>query len=306
MKMKTLLFKLVSLTLTFTTLFAPLAATVGAAPPKDTGQPPDEPVLAVLPTWAQILSEPEPLPLAPTETEGEQIPPPRIETASDAALSRLEPALREIAQTGGDEEVPVLVIAHTAAADLSLYGEVISNRAVEQLDARHVFMRVPARNLVKLASLPSVAAVTGYTSQPRPDLPAFDQADIAVGAIQTRETAPNVPNAPNAITSWFENDYQGVNRTWSVGVYGTGDAGNNIKIGVIDSGVDFCNPALMNRWAVETAAPRWNGWPIAYDDRSAADFMLNYPAPGSGFFGNWGWYVNANNQVLDHSIAVPS
>jgi uncharacterized repeat protein (TIGR01451 family) len=216
-----------------------------------------------------------------------------VESATDFALARLEPALREAAQGGGDEQVLALVIARSDDADLSLYGEIISKREVEQLGVRHVFMRVPARNLLKLASHPAVSAVTGYESQPRPELP-------ALAAQKEHGRAPNAPS------SWFENDYQGVNQTWGVGVFGTGDVGNNIKIGIIDSGVDFCNPALMNRWAVEWGGTPWDGWPIAYDDRSAADFMLNFPGPGSGFNGNWGWYVNAGFAVFDQPPGMPT
>jgi len=99
--------------------------------------------------------------------------------------------------------------------------------------------------------------------------------------------------------SWFENDTQGVRETWrTLGITGTG-----VTVAVLDSGVDFGNPALAGRYAVQpttsAGSQAYAGWPVAYDDRSLSEYMAE---PGRAWPGNWGWYVNAGYAIAGSGV----
>lgn len=127
------------------------------------------------------------------------------------------------------------------------------------------------------------------------DVPAPPQPDLAhtfpADSTNLNSPAPNSRSVQQP-TSWFENDTQGVRETWqTLNLTGTG-----VTIGLIDSGVDFGNPALNGRYAVQAptsdGAQAYVGWPIAFDDRSLLMY-LSQPTSTS----NWGWYVNASHTL---------
>ena len=254
---------------------------------------------------------------APSEP---QVPPvPTLGTAAEQALTRIDPLLRDKALAGGDEQVLVWVMA-APDVNLGLYGQVLTDATDKVLGSRRVFMRVPARSLLKIAGVEGVAAVISVGPKPEPAPPdpeapggrvhgvALSPDDLKIDPQRAEElrqmhaqaqqvTAPPKIESPAAPEHWFEDGNQGVYATWAKGILGRGDPANPVRYAVIDTGVDFCNLALLGRWAVENAGTPYDGWPIAYDDRSAADFIANYPAGGSGYGGNWGWYVNASHEV---------
>jgi uncharacterized repeat protein (TIGR01451 family) len=303
--------------------------------------------------WAAVsLSRPGQAAAPISGSQSSPVTASRVETATDRALLKIEPSLRSVAQAGNEESLLVLVIASSNQADFSTYGQVIADTgaatyaASELPNSHRIFMRVEAGLLLKLASLPDVAAVTGFQGQPAPNPPDPEAPGarpsgqaVSVGQVDsenaaamlaghrqavaiTRDSGPNFDSQSQAETPdagitnpvsldahgqtqssgqtehWFENDTQGVRDTWNAGILGEGDPADPVKIAVIDTGVDFCNPALINRWAVMTGGA-YDGWPIAYDDHSASDFLANYPDPGSGYGGNWGWYVNASTAVAE-------
>lgn len=95
-------------------------------------------------------------------------------------------------------------------------------------------------------------------------------------------------------TGWYENDTQGVRQTWNTfHITGTG-----VWIGVLDSGVDFGNPALNGRYAVQPATPTgtqaYLGWPIAFDALSIEEFIAE---PGRVWPENWEHFVNASYAI---------
>ncbi len=251
-------------------------------------------------------------------------PPPVMGAEATAALNRIDPALRAQALAGGDAPVLLWVMA-SGPVEVARYGEVLASAEDEALGMHRFFVRVPASRLLKMAGMEEVVALVSIASKddPRPPDPeapggtvhgvALDpeaKIDPALGASlrAEHEAARAVAKeegrslqAPVAPDFWFENMVQGVQATWNIGVHGFGNPAAPIHYAVIDSGVDFCNAALYGRWAVENSpsVPAYNGWPIAYDDHSAAEFIANYPAPGSGYGGNWGWYVNAGTRVAE-------
>lgn len=115
-----------------------------------------------------------------------------------------------------------------------------------------------------------------------------------IQAIARRSPAQRTARSSMRRQDWFENDTQGVRRTWNTyGITGTG-----VTIGVLDSGVDFGNPAMTGRYAVQPATGQGNqayaGWPIAYDDRSLTLYLND---PDRAWPSNWGWYVNAGHAI---------
>ncbi|HFD39157.1 MAG TPA: hypothetical protein ENJ31_04825, partial [Anaerolineae bacterium] len=265
----------------------------------------------------EYLERQQQRPAAPNEP---QVPPvPTLGTAAEQALTRIDPLLHDKALAGGDEQVLVWVMA-APDVNLGLYGRVLADATDKVLGLRRVFMRVPARNLLKIAGVEGVAAVISVGPKPEPAPPdpeapggrahgaALSPDDLKIDPQRAEElrqmhaqaqqvTAPPKTESPAAPEHWFEDGNQGVYATWAKGILGRGDPANPVRYAVIDTGVDFCNLALLGRWAVENAGTPYDGWPIAYDDRSAADFIANYPAGGSGYGGNWGWYVNASHVV---------
>jgi uncharacterized repeat protein (TIGR01451 family) len=176
-------------------------------------------------------------------------------------------------------------------------------------DLQRIAGHVRSSDLRRLANQPGVIHLP--TSDPLPvppqpdpahfDEPALD-ADLRgrerVQAIIARASAsPHEPidGGPAAPDSWYENDVQGVRETWStLGLTGTG-----VTIAVLDSGVDFGNPSLNGRYAVQpntgVGSGAYVGWPIAFDDRSLSDYLSEPNRAWAS--GNWGWYVNADYDI---------
>lgn len=158
--------------------------------------------------------------------------------------------------------------------------------------------RAPASALSALASLPGVIHIP--SGDPRPARPEPDPAHSAPAeAGLALSMAPASPQTPVAPAGWYENDTQGVRETWNtLGITGAG-----VTIAVIDTGVDFGNPALAGRYAVQPATPAgaqaYVGWPIAFDDRSLAAYLQD---PARAWPANWGWYVNAGRAITGSGV----
>ncbi|MGC9333601.1 MAG: hypothetical protein ACP5JJ_05590, partial [Anaerolineae bacterium] len=126
---------------------------------------------------------------------------------------------------------------------------------------------------------------------PEPPLPEPARLLSPTPASEPSDAEPESTQAPEG---WFENDTQGVHETWqTLGITGAG-----VTVAVLDSGVDFGNPALAGRYAVQPptgiGTQAYVGWPVAFDDRSLSEYLSE---PGRAWPENWGWYVNASYAV---------
>jgi hypothetical protein len=211
-------------------------------------------------------------------------------------------------QSGGaDEHTNLVWVSMLATSDANAPIPGVEPFFVGQVYRRAVggFYRIAghvrASDLPALASLPGVIHVSSSDPAPTPpvisgsarnDLPTISRTrndeSASTSNIQKLDTAPAAPEG------WYENDTQGVRETWNtLGVTGTG-----VTIAVLDSGVDFGNPALAGRYAVQPATlsgtQAYTGWPIAFDDRSLSAYL---DRPENPWPINWGWYVNATQAI---------
>ncbi|MFL7795273.1 MAG: S8 family serine peptidase [Anaerolineae bacterium] len=157
-------------------------------------------------------------------------------------------------------------------------------------DLQRIAGHVRASALPALASQPGVVHISSSDPSPTPPPSGLSYPGEPVIASH-KEPLDGAPAAP---TGWYENDTQGVRETWNtLSVTGTG-----VTIAVLDSGVDFGNPALAGRYAVQPATlsgtQAYTGWPIAFDDRSLSAYL---DRPDMPWPVNWGWYVNATHAI---------
>jgi hypothetical protein len=221
------------------------------------------------------------------------------------------PAAPEQVQQEDDALVWVSVIASSGADVERFFVGPVYHRAVG--DLQRVAGHVRGSTLPSLAGQPGVLHIPSNDPPPTPPQPdpAHSGGPTLDLNLRGRERVEAILNraaqqqpvsalgSPLAPTSWYENDVQGVRETWNrLGLTGAG-----VTIGVLDSGVDFGNPALAGRYAVQTATPTgtqaYVGWPIAFDDRSLSDYLAE---PDRAWPDNWGWYVNAGRVITGSGV----
>ena len=179
-------------------------------------------------------------------------------------------------------------ISVIASADVSLETYFVGptyRRPLGQL--QRIAGLIDPDRLPDLARVSGVIDVLNDDDRPQPPQPA----EAPLPYTPTLPLAARLAQ-PQSPGSWYENDTQGVRETWNtLNLSGTG-----VMIAVLDSGVDFGNPALNGRFAIQTAtltgSQAYVGWPIAYDDRSLTAYLAN-PITSS----NWDWYVNASQTI---------
>ncbi|MGC9399467.1 MAG: S8 family serine peptidase [Anaerolineae bacterium] len=174
---------------------------------------------------------------------------------------------------------------------------------------------VRATSLPQLEARREVLYLATDDARPRPPVPDPAHSVTAtlpltltgrarVAAIQARAAQATRASTSPQVTAvrpqgWYENDTQGVHQTWhTLGITGTG-----ATIAVLDSGVDFGNPALWGRHAVQPATvsgtQAYAGWPLAFDARSLEAYLAE---PDRAWPSNWGWFVNAGQQITGSGV----
>ncbi|NUN95758.1 MAG: S8 family serine peptidase, partial [Candidatus Omnitrophica bacterium] len=207
------------------------------------------------------------------------------ETVASSALAKLSPALRDLSRKGEAEKVFVTVSLSSNKVSLGsiLHDQRVTSPAGMTLARGYV----EGRNLQKLASVPGVEFIWDAGSReapkpPDPDLKPRPRKKLDPEELQKAlkaappysKTPPPVKRQPGAAKSWWGKDLLGVQEAWNMGVTGAG-----VKIGIMDTGVDFANPDLMGTQArVDNPGSVHHGWPIVFDGNS----MYRYSLYGRG------------------------
>ncbi|RZU15563.1 subtilase family protein [Kribbella rubisoli] len=204
----------------------------------------------------------------------------QVQSASDAASSKLDPKLQAKVKKG--DTAPVAVFA-TVQGDTAKAQQVLGNAHVAKSgDAALVMGSIPVQALPKLAAVPGVVSVQpvelARTGQPLSDPdPSLHQAPTAaeLKAALAKVKSDDVPydQAPPLRGSNFDKlrkqnllDAKSHNFT---GAWNAGFAGQGVTVGVLDGGTDWGHPDLVNTWQTWSGQTGdkagWNGWPKAFD-----------------------------------------
>ncbi len=230
--------------------------------------------------------------------------------AQVASLSRLDSELRTLAAEGGDEPVPVYILAEPGA-DLGSVAEVTETRPFP--GGELVVAEVKPAMLTKLASHPGVVAVEAFHAieAPIPLTPRGEewerltreqirqmreQAAERKAAGPPREYAPMAlaaPTGPASPGDWYGKDIIGAQAAWDKGFTGEG-----VNIAIVDSGVDFGHPDLEGKQAVYEDGP-YAGWPIALDPRSMRNYYYNGLTSWDNYSDWWDytWYAGVYDML---------
>ncbi len=203
--------------------------------------------------------------------------------ATDTYLNKISPGLRGRLQTSPREATKVVVYT----SDPEALGLTLRTNGVQTqigtspsnwLGIRPIVIELPAILVAKIAYLESVAAISTYSIPEPPQT--LDPRQEGHATPQASGGDPPEPNTLLATKGHKASD------AWALGY-----TGQDVKVAIMDSGVDFAHPDLLDTWAVDEniASPYYN-WPIAFDPNSMyyyAIFGLTFPAMDS-------WYIDTS------------
>ena len=204
------------------------------------------------------------------------------EHSEDAPIEKLDPALREIAQTGGGELISVYVSVKTGA-DISDYLTDPIYRPEIFPGMQYVLGKTTESNLLKIAGLPGVISVIDGRLKERerpydkeshsaPDQAILQQriAELLANELTYQETETLTDDV--GASGWFDVlDGHKSSEAWKKGFTGEG-----VILGVIDDGVDFAHPDLIGTSArVSDQGSPYFGWPMAYSQASTEYFVYD-------------------------------
>jgi len=157
---------------------------------------------------------------------------------------------------------------------------------------RPVIIDMPAIVATKIAYLESVGAVTLFVV-PQPQ------------QILAPESEDGITENPNSAEEPGVDTIRAAHGHHVVDAWARGFTGTDVKVAILDSGVDFAHPDLLDTWAVEeNLTSPYYLWPIAFDPFSMYVFLYyggaTYPAAPT-------WYVDTSfNATADAAGLLPS
>lgn len=242
--------------------------------------------------WAAPAQSPNvPRPLGDSKAVAEK----EVEVTKEEALAKIDPALREAAQYGGKDLVDVFVSV-AGGADLESFLTSIILRPEVFHGLRTIYGKTQTSNLIKIAQISSVvsvfdASLKGLDRPADPEManaPDTSALEARMAELRANEVSYAEAEAKNAANlgaqDWFDVlDGHKSSEAWKKGFDGSGAI-----VAVVDDGVDFGHPDLMNTyaWVTDQNSPYY-GWPMAFSQAStqyfAYDVFLgtNYIASGA-------------------------
>ncbi|HXG26677.1 MAG TPA: S8 family serine peptidase [Candidatus Binatia bacterium] len=213
--------------------------------------------------------------------------PASVETAVDAAKSKLHPKLQKKLAEGATGTVQVFATVRGSAAEARSY---LKNSYATNGDVKLVIGTIRVQALPKLASSKGVIAVSPieFAQTGRPlgskeplSRPSHAQLDTVLKNLYKQEV-PYSKAPPPAGSNFAELKELAVldakthnfAEAWEAGYTGAG-----VTVGVLDGGTDFGHPDLLGTWQVWSGqtGPRagWNGWPKAFDPFGVLQFLAS-------------------------------
>lgn len=229
-----------------------------------------------------------------------------VTTASDAALRKLSPDLREavagasgpsMMRAAADDTFLIFALIKPGTAVGPYMDKFVVSRRFGEL--QWVTGHVRAGNLLKLASVAGVQSVTStaaYQPLPAPGLDELTGAQPPLSAARVDELlAEGGPRAVLQASAAGQHALSGIAPSGSAPAtttprapstikvadihrateaHAAGYTGEGVVVAVVDSGVDFANPELQGTQARVSGGP-YDGWPFAYDTLSGLNYALD-------------------------------
>ncbi len=261
-------------------LFAAGAVPAGAQSSKQQPPPPDRPVKPQMGDYEEQIT--------------------RYMQATEPTnpMDLIDPALRELAQKGGDQQVEIYVAAKPGV-DLSKYLKRMIVRPEIIKGQRNVYGITTAGMLTAIAQQTGVIAVVDSSSAMRekpydPEQADKQPVDAAAAKARLEQLRQNEKTYKETAgtggvgaSGWFDVlDGHKSKAAWTKGFTGKG-----VIVGVIDDGVDFGHPDLQGTtaWVTDQNSPYY-GWPMAFSQVSLKYFVDEVYFQNAGAFGiTQGW-----------------
>ena len=202
------------------------------------------------------------------------------ELSHELAMSKIDPLLRDAAETGGKEMID-LYVAVQEGTDLSAHMSEAIVRPPVFGGVQHIYGKTAAGKLIKIAQLPDVVALVkiGPEMEDKPfDPETQDSTHRADLQARIRELRANEVNHAEAQMEaadvgpqgWYDVlDGHKSGEAWDKGFTGEG-----VIVGVLDDGIDFAHPDLQGTYArVTDPTSPYYGWPMAFSYVSMLYFV---------------------------------
>jgi len=252
---------------------------------------------------AQSNKQQPPPPNRPAKPQGadyqEQVKQYMKATEPTNPLDVIDPALRELAQKGGDQQIEVYVSVKPGV-DLSKYLKDTIVRPEIIKGQRDVYGITTADKLMNIAQQAGVIAVVDSSSALRdkpfdPEQADKQPVDPAVAKAHLEQLRQNEMSYKEAAaktggvgaSGWFDVlDGHQSKAAWTKGFTGKG-----VVVGLLDDGVDFGHPDLQGTtaWVTDQNSPYY-GWPMAFSQVSLKYFAYEVLHQDVGYVGiTQGW-----------------
>lgn len=233
-------------------------------------------------------------------------PDPGVRTSADGAVAKIHPRLRAqlglqngaLSAMAASDELQILVYVN-AGTDISRYMVWSLTRPfIDPLGHQAVTGVVKAGNILKIASLPDVAAVKPFENTAELPRPLDDEPGLSKAALQARQEALRAAG----VTGWWDvGPGHNAEGAWDLGYTGQG-----VKAMVNDSSVDFAHPDLMGKWAViEDPDSPYYGWPEMFDDYSLYWYVIDNYFGTSFVAAGYTDYADTSSVCNDPCVYAP-